>query len=144
MKTYNQIRNIFQDIATSNPFIKGYGSGMIEDVNTLNTKTYPILWIVPQNVMFKEQTMEYKIRVLVLDKDEKDDTYREDILSDTLSIMGDVIKVFRNDSSFQTDILGNSVAQPVVQAFGDYVSGWYSDLTIECDYFINNDCDIPV
>ena len=143
--TYNQIKQIFNDISDDHYQLHNFGSGMVEDINTMTGNgiySFPMLWIVPQQVTFNDNTKIFKIRVLVLDQDRADDTYRDDILSDTLSIMGDVLINFRT-ASFDYDVIGQTTALPIVQAFGDYVSGWYSDLDIETDFNITNDCDLP-
>lgn len=140
--TYNQIVKTFNDIADSNVFIKRFGSGEINDIEVFGPELadYPYLWIVPQQVVIGENTLNYVFRVMSFDIDNTDDSLQQEILSDTLRILIDVIKDFRYRLTDDVNIQGEPTAVPFTHRFVDYNTGWYADLTIitEID---NNPCE---
>ena len=141
--TYNQIIDTFQSIANSHLQIHNFGDGLLEDINTIkeNCGKFPVLWVIPQSAELGENGLNYKMRVLVFDIDETADTFRRNILSDTLQILNDVIKNFKNDSD-DYYVGGVNTALPFTQNFADYVTGWYIDINIETG-IDNNPCDNP-
>ena len=141
MMTYNQIIDTFKDIANNHLQIHNFGDGVLEDINTIkyNGGQFPVLWVIPQSAELGENGLTYKMRVLVFDIDETADTFRRDILSDTLQILNDVIKNFKNDSD-DYFVGGTNTAIPFTQNFADYVTGWYVDINIETG-IDNNPCD---
>lgn len=140
--TYNQIIKLFNDIANANPFVKRFGAGEINDVEVFGPENaeYPYLWIVPQQVTIGESTLNYVFRVMVFDIDDTDDSKQQEILSDTLRTLIDVIKEFRYRLSNDVNIQGDPVAVPFTHRFVDYNTGWYADMTIVTDAN-NNPCD---
>jgi len=140
--TYNQIVKVFNDIADTNPFIKRFGSGEINDIEVFGPTVaeYPYLWIVPQQTTIGENTLNYVFRVMVFDIDELSDKLQQEILSDCLQTLIDVIKDFRYRLTDDVYIQGEPVAIPFTHRFVDYNTGWYSDLTIITE-INNNPCE---
>ena len=97
--TYNQILKKLEDISMSNPFIKRWGSGEIQalEMQSLTEVDFPYAWVVPQTVEIGENTLNYKFRFMVFDIDSTSDKYQQEILSDTLRTLIDIIKTFRYD-----------------------------------------------
>jgi hypothetical protein len=141
--TYNQLLAIFDEIGTNHYQINRTGNGVIEDVNTFGptSNEFPILWVSPQSVNLGENALIYKVRVLVFDIDEEDDSHRTEILSDTLQILSDVIKSLKIDDD-RYFVTNQPEAIPFNQRFVDYCTGWYADVEIETA-LNNNPCDIP-
>ena len=144
--TYNQILKKLETISLSNPFVKRFGSGEIQqlDVVAPNDTDYPYTWVVPQSVSIGENTLNYKFRVMVFDQDDTDDHNQQEILSDTLRTLIDIIKTFRYDNG-QDYNLGAPLPEafPFTHRIVDYVVGWYCDLEIETE-LDNSPCDIPI
>jgi hypothetical protein len=136
----------FETIATNHAFINRFGNGPIDDVNTTipNDGKYPVLWVIPQSVLLDDNSIVYNIRILVFDIDSTDDSLRDQILSDTLMTLNDVVKLFRNGGP-SNDYEVNQVPQalPFEQEFVDYCVGWYTDLQIATDG-MNSPCDFPI
>ena len=136
----------FETIATNHAFINRFGQGPIEDVNTFvpNDGKYPVLWVIPQNVQLGDNSIIYSMRVMVFDIDRTDDSFRDQILNDTLITLNDVLKQFKNGGTTGYDYEVNTVptAFPFEQKFVDYCVGWYADLTINTDG-MNSPCDFP-
>lgn len=144
--TYNQILKKLETISMSNPFVKRFGSGEIQQLDTdaPNETDYPYTWVVPQSVSIGENTLNYKFRVMVFDQDDTDDHNQQEILSDTLRTLIDIIKTFRYDNG-QDYNLGAPIPEafPFTHRIVDYVVGWYCDLEIETE-LDNSPCDIPI
>lgn len=142
--TYNQIIDKFETIANDHVGIHNFGDGILEDINTMkeNGGGFPVLWVVPQSAILGDNGLDYKMRVLVFDIDETADTFRRDILSDTLQILTDVIKEFRYGDDNDYGVDGTNSAFPFTQNFADYVTGWYCDISIQTG-IDNNPCDFP-
>ena len=144
--TYNQIVKKLETISMSNPFVKRFGTGEIQqlDTDSPNSTDFPMVWCVPQTVEIGENTLNYKFRVMVFDIDETSDAHQQEILSDTLRTLIDIIKTVRYDSGDDYNLNDSPFPQatPFTHQLVDYVVGWYADLEIitELD---NNPCDIP-
>lgn len=135
----------FQTIATNHAFINRFGNGPIDDVNVEipNDGKYPVLWVIPQSVLLDNNSIIYNIRILVFDIDSTDDSLRDQILSDTLMTLNDVVKLFRNGGpSNDYEVPQIPQALPFEQEFVDYCVGWYCDLQIATDG-MNSNCDFP-
>ena len=141
--TYNEIIEVFRTVADNHLQINYFGHGMIEDVNTFQEEDdkFPVLWVVPQSTRFNDNSTVYRLRVLVFDIDKTSDDYRTEILSDTLQILGDVIKYLKNED-WDYALLNQQNCIPFVQKFVDYCAGWYSDIEIDT-VSNNNPCNIP-
>lgn len=141
--TYNQIIQKLKDISMSNPFVKRFGAGEIQqlDTDSPNSTDFPMVWCVPQGVEIGQNTLNYRFRVMVFDIDAVSDAHQQEILSDTLRTLIDIIKVFRYDSGDDYTLSDNPLgATPFTHQLTEYVSGWYADLDIitELD---NSPCD---
>lgn len=142
MITYNQIIKKFNDIADTNPFIKRFGAGQINDVEKISNGDFPVLWVVPQSADFGENELTYRFRVMVFDIDESDDAHQQEILSDTLQILIDVKKVFQHDEDYDYTVSETTIATPFTERFVDYTTGWFADIDVVTD-LNNSPCNIP-
>lgn len=135
----------FKDLASNHAFIKRFGNGPIENIETFapSDGKYPVLWVIPQQVTLDDNSVIYNIRILVFDINKINDSLRDQILNDTLITINDVIKQFRLGGSNGDYELPNAPqAFPFEQKFVDYCVGWYSDLQIYTDA-MNSPCDFP-
>jgi hypothetical protein len=143
-KTLNQIIERFETIATDHLFIERFGFGELSDIDVAgpNDVDYPLMWVVPQGADFDEQTLIYTLRVIIMDIDDTDDSKRNEIMSDTLRTLIDVVKIFKNDDTYDWNITDTTNAVPFSQRFVDYTTGWFADIRIITD-LDNNPCNIP-
>lgn len=144
--TYNQIIGKLKTIALSNPFVSRFGSGEIEQLDTDSSEStaFPICWCVPQTVEIGENALNYKFRIMVMDIDDTSDDHQQEILSDTLMTLIDIVKSFRYAGGSDYSLLEPSypTATPFSHNLTDYVVGWFADITIETA-MPNSPCDIP-
>jgi len=141
--TYNELLGVFETMATNHFQIKRFGSGVLEDINTFGPTSgeFPILWVVPQDVELGENSMIYRMRVLVFDIDDENDSHRTEILSDTLQILNDIVQEVKNDDE-RYSVIGAPSAIPFNQRFVDYCTGWFADVRIETA-IMNSRCSVP-
>jgi hypothetical protein len=148
--SYNQIITDLKQVAMNNLFINRFGSGDISDIDAVidnslpllngTPENFPICWVVPQTATVGINTLNYMFRILVFDIDNTDDSHQQDILSDTLRTLIDIIKVYTNENT-EVDIETDNVCTPFTERFTEYCVGWYCDITIITN-LDNNHCDI--
>jgi nicotinamidase-related amidase len=143
MASFLQVIDEAKDFVTNHEFINRFGVGPIENINlTLSDDSkYPVLWIVPQDVRILNNSIEYKFRFLIFDKDDTDDSLRNQKLNDTLATAIDIVKYFSEDTRLEIEVTNTSNASPFEQQFVDYTVGWYLDLSLATDAQ-NNPCNI--
>lgn len=143
MVTYNKILNEFNRIANFHRQINNFGNGTLDEVNSFdNNGKFPILWVVPQRVQLGNNSMIYTIRVMVFDINNTDDSLDEEILSDTILILNDVMVELNNNpfiSGEEVSVINTPSATPFRQKFTDYCVGWFADFDIEVSSF-NSSC----
>lgn len=155
MITYNNIIKKLDLIAGHHKFIRRFGSGQITEIDAVisDSPLFPMMWAIPQQADVEENTLTYTIRLMVFDINSIDDSKEQEILSDNLQTLTDVLKVLRyGDSTFAGIDLANELwdynleypvaCQPFTQRFVDYVTGWYADIKIITE-FDNSSCDNP-
>lgn len=144
--TYNQIIDKLKTIALASPFVSRFGSGEIEQLDTDSSEStaFPMCWCVPQTVEIGENALNYKFRIMVMDIDDTSDDHQQEILSDTLMTLIDIVKSFRYAGGSDYSLLEPAypTATPFSHNLTDYVVGWFADITIETA-MPNSPCDIP-
>lgn len=139
MITYNTILKTFNEIATNHKQINNFGNGTLDEVNTFsNEGKFPVLWVVPQGVQLGTNSMIYTLRVMVFDISDTDDSLDEELLSDTILILNDVMVILNTQDFWNGDeasVINVPRATPFRQKFTDYCVGWYADFDIEVPAF---------
>ncbi len=141
MITYNTILKTFEDIADNHKQINNFGTGTLDEVNAFSKDgKFPVLWVIPQRVQLGENAMIYTIRVMVFDISETDDSIDDEIYSDTILILNDIMFILNTQPFWNKDeasVTNIPVATPFRQKFVDYCAGWYADFDIEVPSFNN-------
>jgi hypothetical protein len=146
--TLNNIKALFQNIATSHYQIEGFGFGNLFEINELGQTTnlvpgivYPCLWVVPVSSVTTEQTQQRTFNILVLGRLDKDKKNRDGLWSDCEQILNDVVKILRNESD-DYEIIGEPELEPFDEQYSDWLVGWASRIVVQSQ-FDNNYCDVP-
>lgn len=144
MMTVNQQIQLFQNIANAHEMINDFGFG---DMFQSNGEVKPgiqynLLWVVPLDSIITEQTVQRRYRILVLGRVKKDESNLNEVWSNTEQIIGDIIKIFRNETD-DYSLIGDPTLTPVYGQLADWVSGYESVLVIETE-FASNYCDLPM
>jgi uncharacterized delta-60 repeat protein len=120
-----------------------------QDNNHYNSPYYPYFYVVPQDVIQKFGFMEYKFTFIISDIIQRDLENQNDVLSDTLQIMDDILGQFRL-SVYES--LGNFnelfyldtpiTCTPFLEKYDDLLGGWTADVTIKVMIPLDR-CDAP-
>lgn len=149
MKTLNQVIQYFREFAVGADGNSGhyqlhdFGFGNLFEINgeVKPGLAYYLLWVVPIDSITTEQTKQRRFLVIVCGLVKEDLSNRDEVWSDTEQIMDDLIKKIRF-SEEDIDILGEPLMTPISEKFGDWVTGWQCEMTLETKAD-SNTCNIP-
>jgi TolB-like protein len=102
---------------------------------------YPVLFadVAPSNFTYK--VIGLNLQIMVMDIVKKDLSNENDVISDTLQIIEDVIIELRNPS--EIFLIQDSInLTPFSDSQGDEVSGWTANITINIPSTYNS-CAVP-
>jgi hypothetical protein len=139
--TLNQLIAKLQTIATNHQQINSFFFGDIADLGTEKPMQYPVLFadVAPSNFTYK--VIGLNLQIMVMDIVKKDLSNENDVISDTLQIIEDVIIELRNPS--EIFLIQDSInLTPFSDSQGDEVSGWTANITINIPSTYNS-CAVP-
>ena len=104
MITYKNFIDDFKTVATNHFLINSFHSGMLDevDINKLDQADFPILYVEPGNTNIDKGVMTYTFTVFTMNLIKEDLSNRENVWSEMLQIMQDVIAEFRQNLAVQT------------------------------------------
>jgi len=160
MITYKNIVDDFNTIATNHFLINSFHSGLLDevDINKMDSSNFPILYIEPGNTNIDKGVLTYTFTVFTMNKIKEDLSNREQVWSEMLQIMQDVISEFRQNLSVQTandpgkkfSYIPNEVvlnlpinAEPFSVRFSNMLTGWSANFTMQVNN-PNSLCDAPI
>ena len=161
MITYKNIIEDFNTISTNHFLIKSFHSGMLDDVdlNKLDQSDFPILYVEPGNTNIDKGVMTYTFTVFTMSLIKEDLSNREEVWSEMLQIMQDIIAEFRQNLSVQTSggdsgkkfsYVPNEVvlnmpinAEPFTVRFSNMLTGWNATFTMQVNN-ANSLCNAPI
>lgn len=143
--SYNQINELFNQVAIAHYQIKRFGSGELSeaDINKFisENQEYPVLWMTPVSVTTNSNVLLYNLNLLVFDLVNKDKDNEREVLSDCLQIALDVVRILRYGNA-EFNIVTEPNISPFAGRYSDWVAGWSLEIELEVDIQSNN-CDIP-
>ena len=147
--TYNQYISLFSDIATNHAFVKGFGSGPIDEYldNNSVTTNGQIVWVDTEASEIVGGIIKDKFTFYVMDFVDKDRTNgnRQEVLSDTKRTLEDIIAQLAND--FYSDRFQMEHSATLTDFWDDMFDseahGWYCTLIFDSDY-VYDACQIPM
>ena len=161
MITYKNIIDDFNTIATNHFLINSFHSGMLDevDINKLDQSDFPILYVEPGNTNIDKGVMTYTFTVFTMNLIKEDLSNREEVWSEMLQIMQDIIAEFRQNLSVQTSggdsgkkfsYVPNEVvlnmpinAEPFTVRFANMLTGWNATFTMQVNN-ANSLCNAPI
>lgn len=154
MLNYKQLLTFFSQIAYNHEQIKSFGFGDLKQItNDIVTKKEPLytrMYVVPQNVEFKQNQIDYSFAIVVVDKVEDDMSNLLEVMSDTLEICTDIWTVFWQSYTCQSGNFSNVVVgewnpdiHPFTERFETILAGntLHIKLSTPFDY---NSCNLPI
>jgi hypothetical protein len=139
--TLNQLIDKLQTIATNHEQLNSFFFGDIADLGADSPIQYPVLYadVAPSNFSYK--VIGLNLQMMVMDIVKKDLSNENDVLSDCLQIIEDVIIELRNPS--EIFLIQDSISlTPFSDSQGDEVSGWTANITISIPSNYNS-CAVP-
>jgi hypothetical protein len=136
----NQLILRLKELAEDHNQINTNGFGELWEIGVDAAPIYPLFWsnVVSSNLSSKQLSI--SLQLLTLDLVHKDLSNENEVLSDMLQVMTDLVSELRREDSF---LLENNVSfTPVREKFDDEVGGWIANINIQIPYSYNI-CAIP-
>jgi len=113
----------------------------------LNETTYPLMHIATESAVYDTGNLTYNFQIIVMDLVSKDESNEEQVLSDMLQVIGDVISHVKNSDLITTmtdyrnnvRIQDNVTCEPFTERFDNEVTGWTANIGIEV-FFDSSAC----
>ena len=150
IQTINQLISVWKDIATRHYQINGFGIGDSWEVGADKAYMHPVLWINPVTATMPEsdngyKTFEIDFEVRLFDLVNKDESNENEVLSDTIDILKDIIAEFKRHPYYvnsQLNIIGDISFEAFTEEFDEEVSGWLCDISLMTPV-LTTFCGIP-
>ena len=150
IQTVNQLISVFKDISTRHYQINGFGIGDDWENGASEAKIHPVLWINPTtaNMPATEngyKTFEIDFEVRVFDLVNKDESNENEVLSDCIDILKDIITEFKGHPYYvnsQLNIIDDIGFEAFTEEFDEEVSGWVCEISLMTP-ILNSFCGIP-
>ena len=143
-KTFNNVIESILCIASKHKFIKQVDSGDIWQVDLEKNTTYPYFHLVTDNVQTTESEMIFNFQLVIMDLVEPGLNNEQQVQSDTLQILVDIVSAFKNGTivspiengevnpTYYID--GDFTFNPFTERFDNAVTGWTLDLGVQIEY----------
>lgn len=145
--TLNQILKRIETQATSHKQVAMYRQSVRAD-RFLPDAEYPLVFCVPGGIYLSTNnapTVNYRFYLGVCDRHFEDMSNLFEVLSDTSTILIDIISLLRanymDDGTF--DLQVNTSAEIFSESDGDLVAGYGLEIEVTTPFF-DNTCDIPL
>ena len=154
-KTYNNVIDTIKCVGEQHRLIKAVTTGDIWQIDLSKNTLFPLFHINTINVTAGKGQLQHNFQLVVADIVEPDESENEqEVLSDTLSILLDIISIFRNGEIlyhynkahgeearyWTTD---DFTLEPFTERYDNSISGWTVNLPIVIE-FPYDTCNIPI
>jgi hypothetical protein len=137
--TLNQIIEEIRQFTDSHYQLNTFFSGDTWDFQA-QTNIYPALISVQAPATISSGRMTVSFNIFITDICNKDRSNVDEILSDTLQIMGDLYAYFRDRDEY--GLVGDLNVIPFSEEFDDVLAGWNANFEFEF-MFSASDCGLP-
>jgi hypothetical protein len=150
--TFHKLLDLFEEWVDNSPIVKTFGYGNLVDFSSNEEKPvqYPYMFVVPQSIVYNENTTEYSLSILFTDILHADLSNEKDIVSD-MSLQARRFISYIKRGMDQTpplydymDIQLSANALPFMERYGDHVAGVALQANIivfedinACDYYLD-------
>ena len=151
--SYNQVIKQLNDFADAHKQIKSFGNGNLWEVvqhNQLTNFNYPLMWINDQPASMGNGDFTWNFQVLIMDIVRKDETNENEVKSDCVQILIDLIAYFEqlnttnNNVNFnQVQLIRSGSVEMFTERFEDELSGATLQLGLRFPQNYNF-CEIPI
>ena len=145
--TFNQVISRIRKIASSHKQVRTFKRGKLEDFLSDKTSKYVAVFLQENTGSVSMTTKEasFSFRMFVLDLthvSEETDENELDVLSDTYSIILDILAQMNWAGYDDWRVSANNNTQSLVEYDNDMTAGWYVDISISIIYS-QNICAVP-
>ena len=142
MQTLNKIVKSLNDISTNHLQINSFVYGEVEDIATSGTTIYPLMFVDPLPASSVGKVLRMGFSVAVMDLVHKGNTNIQEVESDVLLIMTDIIALLQDaEYEFNLDASNIRITQ-FRERFADEVTGWQMELTFNIPFGTDR-CAVP-
>ena len=148
--TLENLYKKINSVLSNNVFVTTVTKGDIFEVD-LTSVDYPLAHFGITSANYDTQTLQYVFQVIVMDLVSKDESNEENVLGDTLQVIGDLISQLKNEDDddyddFRNDIriLDSVSCEPFTERFDNEVSGFTATITIEVNFESNTNKSIYI
>jgi len=153
--TFYQLTQFFNSLALDHPNISTFTIGDLADVDTAKQSIYPLLHMVPQNVIMASGIFTYNFDLVMMDrvtditnlsqgnfnvllKNYKEVTNVQDVWDSTLLTLNDIISyITRKPLAANFIITDNTVATPFKDNYNNLMAGWTANLSVQTPNDVN-------
>ena len=153
-KSYNNVIDTLKCIGEKHLNIKTVTSGDIWTIDLEKNTLFPLFHINPVNVTVGLHQRTFNYQLFFMDLVEPDSSNEQEVLSDCLEIMNDIIAIYKhgeilykfNDEAGEEDryfINDDFTIEPFTEEYDNAVTGWIMSFAITVENELNT-CNIPI
>jgi len=153
-KSYNNVIDTLKCVGEQHLNIHSVTSGDIWEIDLEKNTLYPLFHINPVNVTVGMNTRTFNFQLFVMDLVEPDESNEQEVLSDCLEIMNDIIAIYKHGEILysydaaageeQRYFIDNDFTiEPFTERFDNAVTGWVMSFSIMVENELNS-CNIPI
>ena len=137
--SYNNVIDALKCVAITHGMVNNVSSGTVDEVDLSANSVYPLVHIVPGNVTAGVQQVTFNFNILAMDLVKVDDSNEQQVLSDTLQILIDIIAQYKhglllgvqqNEGIFGQADDKDFTLEPFTERFDNVVSGFNCSFSI--------------
>jgi len=151
--SYNQAIKQINDFATAHEMVQSFGNGNLWEVtehDQLKNFNYPLLWVSDESATANSGTFTWNFRIILIDIVKKDESNENEVKSDAVQILVDLLSYFEQLSDTKNNVDWNKVQlersgsiELFTERFDDELSG--ASMTIGLTFPQNyNYCEVPI
>ena len=133
-KTYNNIVETILCVAHRHKFIQDVNAGDIWEIDLEKNTLFPYFHCSTTSVETKEGMIQYNFQLFIMDLVEPHQSNEQQVLSDCLMIMLDILNQFKEGTSMNDNQkvwgIGEHTLEPFSERFDNAVAGWVVNVPI--------------
>lgn len=151
--SYNQVIKQLEDFTSAHKQLKTFGNGNLWEVvqhNQLTNFDYPLLWVNDQPASMGSGDFTWNFQVLVMDIVRKDESNENEVKSDCVQILIDLVSYFEqlnttlnNVNWNQVQLIKSGSVDMFTERFEDELSGATLNLGLRFPQNYNY-CEVPI
>ena len=140
--TLGQVQTALEAIATNHRQINSYGSGELYDIVTSGDTAYPLMYTMLENSTIGSRVESLVFTILVMDIVKGGRVNEDEVASDMLEIVKDIIAQLQHPSYTWEFDEQNVTIEPFTERFTDSVTGYSFKVTLLLPFAFDR-CVIP-